>query len=37
MIYDITFTHGVFLHGKQMTAYEQIRLHAVVADCFTWF
>jgi len=20
-----------------MTAYEQIRLHAVVADCFTWF
>ena len=32
-IYGITFACR-FFHGKQVTAYEQIRVHAMVVDCF---
>jgi len=32
--YDVTFVHR-YLHDKKMTICKQIRVHAVVVDCFT--
>jgi len=35
-LYDVRFIRW-FLHSKQMTVCEQIRLCVMVVDCFMWF